>query len=169
MHFHLFAGIAEMAASLRSFNNNHIGCAVMMSFPKTENDACCLRGADNRCDFGGSAFNAVRKVRWKASTGENDIGAVFNSTACIVFVMLSAPHDVDTYDTVPSNFACFLQLFGESSLVGLNSIGHEVWFIKTDLGSGNDTYAAFTCDCPGETGKAYADSHTTLDDRDSGG
>lgn len=74
---HLLAGVAQVAAGLRAFDDHHVSGAVVVAFPQFQNDASGFRRADDRSDFRIRPFHAGRQVRWEAGAGEDDVRAAF--------------------------------------------------------------------------------------------
>ena len=81
--------------------------------------------------------------------------------------MTQRTHNVDADYSVVGNFFGFADFTAKCAHVGFLRIFPKIGLIETGLCSGNDADSAFLCDRPGQTGKADADSHATLNDRDT--
>ena len=134
MFSYLLPGVSQMAARLRTFDDDQIGCTVMMTGPKFQNDPCSFGRPDDGSDFGISAFYTYRQICRETGSGENDIRAIFGGSTGIIFIMPAPPHDIDTNDTAFSFLSCLFKLILKGTDIGIHRIGAKVRLIEPDLG-----------------------------------
>lgn len=161
---HLFAGVAQMAAGLRAFDDDQIGGALMMARPHVEQDFRRFRRRNDGSDLDIGAFHEAGQIHGEARAGDDEVRAAFDSAFHVVVIVVAAGHDVDADDAVRRGLTGFFQFLLEDAAVRFETAGEEIRFIEAGLRGGDDADAAFFRHGARQPGKADADAHAALDD-----
>ena len=96
--FHGFGGVAEMAAGRGTFDDNEIRDAVIVIIPKFQKNFGSPGRGNDRGELDGASRCVFWQISRETSSGNDEIGSVFDTAADVFLVVGQGAHDIDADD-----------------------------------------------------------------------
>ena len=96
--FYGFSGIAEMASGCRTFDDNKVRDAVIVIIPKFQKNFGSPGRGNDRGELDGASRCVFWQISRETSSGNDEIGSVFDTAADVFLVVGQGAHDIDADD-----------------------------------------------------------------------